>query len=123
MQAIDSISKTSVRLLLHEPFYGHFMMGLPKEISTLTNTAAVALMHGHSIKMIVNESFWNSLNDEHRYGLIKHEILHIVMKHLFTAKHYSNKRLSLLQDLVGFSNAALKGVMADSEVAMMLVAR
>ncbi|MEM9849702.1 MAG: hypothetical protein AAF847_17565 [Bacteroidota bacterium] len=45
------------------------------------------------------------------------------MKHLFTAKHYSNKRLSLLQDLVGFSNAALKGVMADSEVAMMLVAR
>jgi len=45
MNAIDSISKASIKLILSEPFYGHFMIGLPKEISTNTETAAVALMN------------------------------------------------------------------------------
>jgi len=59
MSAIDSISKTSIKLLLTEPFYGHFMMGLPKEISEQTKTAAVALMNKQSIKLIVNQDFWS----------------------------------------------------------------
>lgn len=101
MNPIDSISKTSVKLLLTEPFYGHFMMGLPKEISTQTETAAVALMNRQNIKLIVNESFWSQLNEEHRYGLIKHEMLHIVLKHLFTMKNFSNKSLfNIAADIV-----------------------
>ena len=101
MKSIDSISKTSVKLLLTEPFYGHFMMGLPKEISTQTSTAAVALMDRQSIKLIVNEDFWNSLNDENRYGLIKHEMLHIVLKHLFLMKSFPNKKLfNIAADIV-----------------------
>lgn len=101
MNPIDSISKTSVQLLLSEPFYGHFMMGLPKEISTQTKTAAVALMNRQAIKLMVNESFWNSLEEDHRYGLIKHEMLHIVLKHLFTMKSYPNKSLyNIAADIV-----------------------
>ena len=80
VQILDSIAKTSVKILLSEPFYGHFMMGLPKEISENTDTAAVSLMHNQTIKLIVNADFWQSLNDDHRYGLIKHEVLHIVLK-------------------------------------------
>lgn len=98
---LDSISKTSIKLLLAEPFYGHFMMGLPKEISTQTETAAVALMNRQNIKLIVNAEFWNSLTEEHRYGLIKHEMLHIVLKHLFIMKNYTNKTLfNIAADLV-----------------------
>jgi len=98
---LDSISKTSIKLLLAEPFYGHFMMGLPKEISTQTETAAVALMNRQNIKLIVNAEFWSKLSDEHRYGLIKHEMLHIVLKHLFIMKNYSNKTLfNIAADLV-----------------------
>ncbi|MFK8007107.1 MAG: VWA-like domain-containing protein [Saprospiraceae bacterium] len=101
MKSINSISKTSVKLLLTEPFYGHFMMGLPKEISTQTETAAVALMNRQSIKLIVNEDFWSSLNDQHRYGLIKHEMLHIVLKHLFLMKSFPNKSLfNIAADIV-----------------------
>ncbi len=101
MNPIDSISKTSIKLLLSEPFYGHFMMGLPKEISSQTDTAAVALMNRQTIKLIVNEAFWNTLNDDHRYGLIKHEMLHIVLKHLFILKNYPNKKLfNIAADLV-----------------------
>ena len=77
------------------------MMGLPKEISTQTSTAAVALMNRQSIKLIVNENFWNSLNDENRYGLIKHEMLHIVLKHLFLMKSFPNKKLfNIAADIV-----------------------
>ena len=86
---LDSISKTSIKLLLAEPFYGHFMMGLPKEISTQTDTAAVALMNRQNIKLIVNADFWGKLSEDHRYGLIKHEMLHIVLKHLFVMKNYT----------------------------------
>jgi len=101
MSAIDSISKTSIKLLLTEPFYGHFMMGLPKEISEQTKTAAVALMNKQSIKLIVNKEFWNKLNDDHRYGLIKHEMLHIVLKHLFIMKNYTNRSLfNIAADIV-----------------------
>jgi len=98
---LDSISKTSIKLLLAEPFYGHFMMGLPKEISTQTETAAVALMNRQNIKLIVNADFWSKLSEEHRYGLIKHEMLHIVLKHLFVMKNYANKTLfNIAADLV-----------------------
>lgn len=98
---IDSISKTSVKLLLAEPFYGHFMMGLPKEVSTATQTAAVALMNKQTIKLIVDAEFWNTLNEDHRYGLIKHEMLHIVLKHLFVMKNYPNKSLfNIAADIV-----------------------
>jgi len=98
---IDSISKTSIKLLLAEPFYGHFMMGLPKEISTQTETAAVALMNRQNIKLIVNAEFWSKLSEAHRYGLIKHEMLHIVLKHLFIMKNYPNKTLfNIAADLV-----------------------
>jgi len=98
---IDSISKTSIKLLLAEPFYGHFMMGLPKEISTQTETAAVALMNRQNIKLIVNADFWSKLSEDHRYGLIKHEMLHIVLKHLFIMKNYPNKTLyNIAADLV-----------------------
>ena len=77
------------------------MMGLPKEISEQTSTAAVALMNRQSIKLIVNENFWSALNDQHRYGLIKHEMLHIVLKHLFLMKAYPNKKLfNIAADIV-----------------------
>ena len=101
MSAIDSISKTSIKLLLTEPFYGHFMMGLPKEISEQTKTAAVAVMNKQSLKLIVNQNFWSKLNDDHRYGLIKHEMLHIMLKHLFILKNFTNKSLfNIAADIV-----------------------
>ncbi len=101
MQILDSIAKTSVKILLSEPFYGHFMMGLPKEISERISTAAVSLMNNQTIKLMVNSKFWQSLNEDHRYGLIKHEVLHIVLKHLFSMKRFSNKQIyNIAADLV-----------------------
>lgn len=97
----DQITKTCIQLLLKEPFYGHYLTGVPKEVSEKVPTAAVALMNRELIKLMVNPGFWASLTEEKRYGLIKHEVLHIVFKHLLGIKDFSNKPLyNIAADLV-----------------------
>lgn len=99
--SIDAVAKTCIRLLLKEPFYGHYMSGVPKEMTDAVATAAVSLFNNQLIKLRVNPEFWESLSDAHRYGLIKHEVLHIVLQHLLTVRDYSNKQLyNIAADLV-----------------------
>lgn len=99
--SIDAVAKTCIRLLLKEPFYGHYMSGVPKEMTEDVPTAAVGLFSNQLIKLRVNPKFWESLSDAHRYGLIKHEVLHIVLRHLLISRDYSNKRLyNIAADLV-----------------------
>jgi len=98
---LDEVAKTCIKILLSEPFYGHFMLGMPKAISEEVGTAAVGLMNRQIVKLIVNPNFWQGLNTEQRYGLIKHEVLHIVLKHLLVWKQYTNKTLfNIAADLV-----------------------
>lgn len=99
--SLSEISKITTQLLLKEPFYGHFLLGVPKELDQRTPTASVSLMQKSIIKLKVNPDFWSSLSNDHKYGLIKHEVLHLVMKHLFLQKNYSNKILfNIACDLV-----------------------
>ncbi len=88
--SLSEISKITTQLLLKEPFYGHFLLGVPKELDRRTPTASVSLMQQSIIKLKVNPEFWSSLSNDHKYGLIKHEVLHLVMKHfqmeLFTLR-------------------------------------
>lgn len=98
---IDDIAKVSIQLLIKEPFYGHYLNGVPKEISQRVGTAAVALQRKDLIKLIINPDFWRSLTPQTQYGLIKHEILHIVFKHLLRADKFNNKHLfNIAADLV-----------------------
>lgn len=99
--AASSIEKVCVQLLLREPFYGHFLMGIPKAFDTQIKTAAVAPFQRQMVKLIVNPEFWETLSEEHRYGLIKHEVLHIVLRHLTFIKSYTNRRVfNIAADLV-----------------------
>lgn len=99
--SVDEVAKTCIRLLLKEPFYGHYMSGVPKEMTEQVPTAAVCLLGDSLIKLRVNPDFWASLSDAHRYGLIKHEVLHIVLRHLLSSKDFSNKSLyNIAADLV-----------------------
>lgn len=93
MANINDVAKTCIQLLLAEPFYGHYLTGVPKEISEEISTAAVGLMERQMVKLMVNSDFWDGLNEDTRYGLIKHEVLHIVFNHLITQRDYSHKRL------------------------------
>lgn len=99
--ASSPIEKVCVQLLLREPFYGHFLMGIPKAFDTTTPTAAVALFQRQMVKLIVNPDFWQTLSEAHQYGLIKHEVLHIVLRHLTVIKSYTNRQIfNIAADLV-----------------------
>lgn len=101
INALDTVAKTCIRLLLKEPFYGHYMSGVPKQMTDQVPTAAVALFNNQLIKLQVNPEFWEGLSDPHRYGLIKHEVLHIVLDHLLQSRKFSNKRLyNIAADIV-----------------------
>jgi len=94
----EEISFSTVELLRREPFFGHLLSGLPRHITTSISTLAVSL-RGDTIQLIVNPLFFTSIlkKREHRHAVIKHEVLHIVFKHLFRIPH--NKANPLLWNI------------------------
>lgn len=99
----DHLSKLTIQLILKEPFYGHLLTGLVKEVSDKVSTLSVSLTLAESLKLWVNPGFWLSIQDhpERQYGLLKHEILHLVFKHLISIRHFENKKIyNIAADLV-----------------------
>lgn len=100
---LDEVSKTTIRLILDEPFYGHFFTGIIKEVTERIPTLAVGLAETQMTKLYVNERFWQDVlvTPEYRYGVIKHEILHIVLKHILVVKKYDHKDIfNIAADIV-----------------------
>ena len=87
----ESLSKTSKDLMLKEPYYGFFLLSLNKIWTDKVPTAGVS-KDGINYRLYISEIFWNSLNDNHRRGLLKHELLHIAFGHLTMYFKFSNKR-------------------------------
>ena len=98
---LHTLSKTNIQLILDEPFYGHYLTGMLKEINTEVATAAVQLFGESLLKLKVNADFWANLSLAHRYGVLKHEVLHIVFQHLLLCRKYSHQGLyNIAADLV-----------------------
>lgn len=93
---LEDINRTSIQLMLKEPFYGHFFSGLTKEITDAFKTMAVGAVQNNQIRLYINAVFWNNVltTEAFRYGVLKHEILHIVFKHIFTAASFRNKHIA-----------------------------
>lgn len=89
----QEIAKQSKTLMLKEPFYGLFLIGLNKELRTDIQTACVT-PDKINIKLCVNPEFWSSLDEKTKLGVLKHELLHIVFFHLENFERFKNKKLS-----------------------------
>jgi predicted metal-dependent peptidase len=89
----ESLSKISKQLMLEEPFYGFFLIMLNKQWSARIPTACVG-KNGINYQLLINPEFWASLSDEHRKGLIKHELLHIAFNHLSFYFSFRNHELA-----------------------------
>lgn len=109
-EVMDDIDETNLWLLMSEPFYSHLFSGLNKEVRMDIPTACIAY-HPDSafLGLWVNPKFWNenlkgktdTETKNYKFGLIKHEILHIVFKHMFRAKEFQDKKLfNVAADLV-----------------------
>jgi predicted metal-dependent peptidase len=83
---LDEVARTGINLLLREPFYAHLLGSVNKEITGPghpVESLAVG-MGNNTFILYVNADFWqNQLRDpDHRYGVLKHEMLHLIFKHL-----------------------------------------
>tara|TARA_B110000459_G_C16610851_1_gene496031 strand:+ start:1534 stop:2697 length:1164 start_codon:yes stop_codon:yes gene_type:complete len=92
VKTADQLAKASKTLILQEPFYGLFLVGLNKAIRKDIPTAGVS-KHGIGVQLSVNPDFLDSLSEDHRVGLVKHEILHISFGHLIMRDMYSDHKL------------------------------
>ena len=88
----DLVAKTTKELILDEPFYGLFLIGINKTYSEQIPTAGVS-KHGIGMQLTINPEFYTNLSNLHRNGLIKHELLHIAFGHLLMRDIYSDHKL------------------------------
>ena len=88
----DLVAKTTKELILDEPFYGLFLIGINKTYSERIPTAGVSKL-GIGMQLTINPEFYMNLSLPHRVGLIKHELLHIAFGHLIMRDLYSNHKL------------------------------
>ncbi len=89
----DTLSKTGKDLMLKEPYYGFFLIKLNKIWNKRIPTAGVC-KNGINYQLVINEDFWTNLSEDHRLGLLKHELLHIAFGHLTTVFKFSDRRLA-----------------------------
>ena len=88
----EQLSKATKTLILEEPFYGLFLVGLNKVYIKSIPTAGVS-KHGIGVQLAINPDFFLDLSNEHRIGLVKHELLHISFGHLVMRDMYQDKKL------------------------------
>ena len=88
----DQVARTTKSLIFTEPFYGLFLIGINKKYSENIPTAGVS-KHNIGIQLTINPEFYNDLSEDHRFGLIKHELLHIAFGHLILRDLYTDHKL------------------------------
>ena len=80
--------------MLTEPYYGFFLIMLNKLWDSKRVPTAGVSKNGINYQLTINPEFWESLSEDHRYGLLKHELLHIAFGHLTTFFKFTNKKLA-----------------------------
>jgi predicted metal-dependent peptidase len=88
----QEIAKAGRTLMLKEPFYGLFLIGINKELSKSIQTACVA-KDNINLKLVVNPEYFEKQDTMTRVAILKHEMLHIAMQHLGMFDQFENKRL------------------------------
>ena len=93
MNRADTLSKTSKDLMMKEPYYGFFLILLNKLWNAKVPTAGVS-KQGINYQLVINPTFWEELSEEHRLGLLKHELLHIAFGHLGIFFKFADRKLA-----------------------------
>jgi len=93
MSKEDTLGKASKELMWKEPFYGFFLIMLNKVWNNRIPTAGVS-KNGINYQLTINEDFWQGMTDNHRIGILKHELLHIAYFHLSMYFNFPDRKLA-----------------------------
>jgi len=94
MSKESTLGKASKELMWKEPFYGFFLIMLNKVWDNKRVPTAGVSKNGINYQLAINEDFWMSLSENHRIGLLKHELLHIAYFHLTQFFDFNDKKLA-----------------------------
>ena len=83
------IEKAYKKLLIENPFYGLFLLGLSKVIDKSVETAGVR-KRGINCELVINPEYWETQDDIQQLNLIQHEVYHIVFQHMFMTPFFKN---------------------------------
>lgn len=92
-----SYSNAVVALLLRDPFYAHVLSEFVPVITTSIPTAAVRA--DTPPRLLINPDFFDSLEPKHRLGVLKHEVLHVLMEHFARGANKEHTRFNLASDV------------------------
>ena len=96
----DDISRAAFDLLLKEPFYAHVLAGMPREVTDQVKTSGLR-WNGQQVVLRVNPLwFGKGLAVTQRKIALKHEVLHVVFRHLFRPGDRDARLNSIAADLV-----------------------
>jgi predicted metal-dependent peptidase len=82
-----ALSKTIVSLIRKKPFYGHVLAQMSKHITDRVPTLAVAITN--RLLLYVNPTFFMSLSENHRCGVLEHEVNHVTFLHVTRGRNFS----------------------------------
>ena len=103
MSVLAAVSKTGIRLVLREPFYGHFLVGIPKQESDEVRGVVIAPGPSQQLSVLVNAEYWRKQlgEDAWRYGALKSQLLRVALGHVFRINDYGHRELfGIAADLV-----------------------
>jgi predicted metal-dependent peptidase len=98
----QELDRAIVALLLKEPFYGHLLGAVVRRADAGIPTAAVTLTP-RGVHLVVNPSFFQEkLTPQERIAVVKHEALHLALRHLYRPvnEHEDPLLCNLAADLV-----------------------
>lgn len=84
------IERAYKRLLIENPFYGLFLLGLSKVINRSVETACVR-KRSINCELVINPDYWETQDDTQQLNLLCHEVYHIVFQHMFLWDSFPNK--------------------------------
>ena len=86
------IEKAFRRFLIKEPFYGLFCLSLPKKINKNIDTLCVS-RKGINCELNINPDFWETLTDDEQIAVLKHEMSHICLQHMFMCESFPDAKI------------------------------
>lgn len=127
-QAVErELEKSIIQIMLKEPFYGHFLTNYQRVVTDddkKNKSVGIKLGQNNLVYIDINKDFWASINemsnDESRvkalkFGVLKHNILHIIFKHITKQYEFGDKRIfNIATDLVVNQYMKEKQLMDDA---------
>lgn len=86
------LEKAYKKMLIENPFYGIFLLGMNKMTDESIPTACVR-RKGINCEFAVNPKYWDTLDDKTQVNLLCHECYHIIFQHMFLWNSFPDKEV------------------------------